>query len=451
MTRRRIDYRTLIKRDRIHASLYTDPDILADEFDKIFHRGWVYVGHVGEIPNLGDFRLKKIGRQPVIMVRDENGEVRLLLNRCRHRGSTVCQVEAGNTKTFRCAYHGWTYRNNGELAGVTYQEGYGGSLRKEDFGLLQVPRMELYRGFIFGSLSPAGITLDDHLGGPAKEQIDLFVDLSPEGEIQVRAGVHKFDYPANWKFQLENAMDGYHPNFTHQTFLDMIQEQIGVRPDVFNGNSSGESRDLGNGHVMLDYRRYNREYAERVRSVLPTTPADEDYRARMVARYGIERSAEILNAGGTHTLIFPNLILIGVQIRVPQPIAVDHTEVTLYPTTLKGVSAELNSARLRGHEAFFGPAGMGQPDDVEMFARMQQGIQGDIEPWILISRGMHRERRDDDGTLVGHATDEVTLRGIWSHYLKIISANTAASGISRARARRSSETAIRQSAGEPSS
>jgi phenylpropionate dioxygenase-like ring-hydroxylating dioxygenase large terminal subunit len=134
------------------------------------------------------------------MVRDDNGAVRLFLNRCRHRGSTVCQVEAGNAKTFRCAYHGWTYRNNGELAGVTYQEGYGSAFRKEQLGLVQVPRVEHYRGFMFGSLSPAGISLDDHLGGPAKEQIDLFVDLSPEGEIEVRAGVHRFDYPANWKF-----------------------------------------------------------------------------------------------------------------------------------------------------------------------------------------------------------------------------------------------------------
>jgi phenylpropionate dioxygenase-like ring-hydroxylating dioxygenase large terminal subunit len=441
-TRRRIDYHNLIDRYRIHTSLYTDPEVLADEFDKIFHRGWVYVGHVGEIPNRGDFRLKKIGRYPLIMVRDETGAVRLLLNRCRHRGSTVCQIETGNSKTFRCAYHGWTYRNNGELAGVPYQEGYGDTLRKEDFGLLEVPRMEQYRGFVFGSLSHAGITLDDHLGLPAKEQIDLFVDLSPEGEIQVQAGVHKFGYPANWKFQLENAMDGYHPNFTHQTFLDMIQQKTGVRPDVFNGNSSGESRDLGNGHVMLDYRQYNREYAERIRAVLPTTPADQDYRSRMIARYGAERTAEVLNAGGTHTLIFPNLILIGAQIRVPQPVAVDRTEVTLYPTTLKGVSAELNSTRLRGHEAFFGPAGMGQPDDVEMFARMQEGIHAELEPWILISRGMHRERRDKDGTLVGHATDEVTLRGIWAHYLKVMSASTAVADAAGARSRANGKAAV---------
>jgi phenylpropionate dioxygenase-like ring-hydroxylating dioxygenase large terminal subunit len=417
---RKIDYDALIKRDRIHSSLYSDPGIFEDELDQIFHRGWVFVGHESEVPNAGDFRLRRIGRQPIIMVRGQDGGLRLLLNRCRHRAASVCQVEQGNASAFRCAYHGWTYRNSGELAGVPYQDGYGSSFRKEELGLLQVPRMESYRGFVFGSMTPAGITLDDHLGAPAREQIDLFTDLSPEGELEVRAGVNKFDYPANWKCQIENAMDGYHPNFSHETFLDMIEGQTGVRLDVFNGNSAGETRDLGNGHVMLDYRRYNREYAARMRAVLPTTPGGEAYRERMEARYGADRAAEIINAGGTHAFIFPNLILIGVQIRVAHPLAVDHTEVCLYPTLLKGVSAGMNAARLRGHEAFFGAAGMGQPDDVEMFARMRDGMQATLDPWILIARGMHREHRDSDGTLVGQMTDEVTLRGIWGHYKRVM-------------------------------
>ncbi|MGH7879791.1 MAG: aromatic ring-hydroxylating oxygenase subunit alpha, partial [Candidatus Binataceae bacterium] len=227
MNNRRIDYGALIKRDKVHSSLYTDPEIFADELEKIFHRGWVYVGHAGEVPNPGDFRLSRIGRQPVIIARGQDGEVRLMLNRCRHRASTVCQVEQGNAATFRCAYHGWTYRNNGELAGVPYPDAYGASFRKEDFGLTRVPRMESYRGFIFGSMAPAGITLDDHLGAPAKEQLDLFTDLSPVGELEVRAGTNKFDYSGNWKFQVENAMDGYHPNFSHETFLDMLQSQTG--------------------------------------------------------------------------------------------------------------------------------------------------------------------------------------------------------------------------------
>src|SRR5215467_3053113 len=120
-----IDYTALVKEDRVHISLYTDPDIFADEMDKIFHRGWVYVGHQGEVPNIGDFRLKRIGLQPVIMVRDHSGAVQLLLNRCRHRGATVCQEGQGNSRSFRCMYHGWTYQLSGELSGVPGEHGYG--------------------------------------------------------------------------------------------------------------------------------------------------------------------------------------------------------------------------------------------------------------------------------------------------------------------------------------
>jgi hypothetical protein len=75
--RRKIDYDSLVKTDRVHSSVYTDPEIFAEELDAIFHRGWVYVGHAGEIPNRGDYRLKRIGRYPVIMVRGDDGQIRL--------------------------------------------------------------------------------------------------------------------------------------------------------------------------------------------------------------------------------------------------------------------------------------------------------------------------------------------------------------------------------------
>src|ERR1700722_5830755 len=158
------NYDALVQSDRVHGSVYTDPAIFEKEIDKIFSRGWVYVGHASEIHRPGDFRVTDIGHQSVIMVRDDDGQVRLLMNRCAHRANAVCQVERGNAKTFRCAYHGWTYRNNGDLAGITYQDRYDALFREEDHGLRKAPRMGIYRGFVFGSLSPAGIALDDHLG-----------------------------------------------------------------------------------------------------------------------------------------------------------------------------------------------------------------------------------------------------------------------------------------------
>ncbi|MBI3798938.1 MAG: Rieske 2Fe-2S domain-containing protein [Deltaproteobacteria bacterium] len=415
-----IDYDALVKEDRVHGSVYAEPRIFAEEMERIFHRGWVYVGHAGEIPEPGDFRLKKIGQQSVIMVRGEDGQVRLLMNRCRHRANTVCQVERGNAKTFRCAYHGWTYRNNGDLSAVTYQDGYDASFHKEDYGLSPVPRMDMYRGFIFGSLSPAGITLDEHLGQPAKEQLDLFVDLSPAGELDVTAGVHKYGYRGNWKFQLENGMDGYHPNFVHQTFFTAVQKRTGLKLDLFTSHSTGLTRDLGNGHVMLDSREYNKTNSHLLRAALPTMPGGDDYKEAMVQRYGHERAEEILTAGGTHMLVFPNLILIGVQIRVVQPISESETQVFLYPTLLKGVAPAMNIGRLRGHEAFFGPAGKGAVDDLEMFERNQAGLSARVDPWLLLSRGMQRERRDVDGTLIAQMTDEVTQRGIWRQWKKMM-------------------------------
>ncbi len=433
-TRAEIDYSALVQEDRVHGSAYTDPDIFADEMSKIFHRGWVYVGHASEVPQPGDFRVTTIGQQSVIMVQDEDGQVQLLLNRCAHRANAVCQTERGNTQLFRCAYHGWTYRTNGDLLGVTYQDRYDESFRKQDYGLRKVPRTEMYRGFIFGSLNPVGISLDEHLGQPVKEQIDLFTDLSPEGELDVTAGVHKYGYRANWKFQVENGMDGYHPNFVHQTFFARVRKKTGANlTDLFSSGSIGQTRDLGHGHVMLDFRAYNKAKGPGLRAVLPTTPGGQAYVDALEKRYGKERSAEILLSGGTHLLVFPNLALIGVQIRVIRPLKVDETEVFLYPTLLKGVPLEMNAARLRGHEAFYGPAGGGATDDLEMFERNQLGLSAQVDPWLLLARGLHKESQDSDGTLVGQMTDEVTQRGIWRQWKKMMSQREEAPGRQRAR------------------
>jgi len=434
-TRTTIDYSALVKDDRVHGRVYTDPAIFEDELDKIFSRGWVYVGHASEIPNPGDFRVTDIGRQSVIMVRDDEGQVRLLMNRCAHRANAVCQVERGNARMFRCAYHGWTYRNNGELASVTYQDRYDASFRKEDYGLRNVPRIGTYRDFVFGSLSPVGITLEQHLGPRVREQLDLFIDLSPEGELDVTAGVHKYGYRANWKFQIENGMDGYHANFVHQNFFENVRRRTGVNlTDLANSQSPAQTRDLGNGHVMIDFRPYNEARSGRMGAIMVTSESGQAYRDALIARYGQARTRELLTARGTHLLVFPNLILIGVQVRVIRPVRVDETEVFLYPAFLKGAPQQLNVARLRGHEAFYGPAGGGATDDLEMFERNQIGLSARVDPWLLLSRGTEQQYQNNDGTIVGQMTDEVTQRGIWRHWKKIMS--QAETGAQRGSSRR---------------
>ena len=114
------DYTAMVQPDRVHGRVYYDPDIFNDELERLWYREWVYVGHDSEVPESGDYCTKRIGAQPLIMSRSGDGAVHVLLNRCAHRGNTVCQETSGNANTFRCAYHGWTYRNSGELLGVPF-------------------------------------------------------------------------------------------------------------------------------------------------------------------------------------------------------------------------------------------------------------------------------------------------------------------------------------------
>ena len=177
-----VNYTALVQPDRVHGRLYYDPEVFNDELERLWYREWVYIGHDSEVPESGDYCTKKVGRQPLIMSRGGDGAVHVLLNRCAHRGNTVCQESSGNANTFRCAYHGWTYRNSGELLGVPFPRGYDDSFRKSDYALATLPRVESYRGFVFGSFTADGRTLEEHLGR-ARESLDRLCDLSPTGRI----------------------------------------------------------------------------------------------------------------------------------------------------------------------------------------------------------------------------------------------------------------------------
>src|SRR6266851_540916 len=98
--------RTLVRDDRVHRSIYTDPQIFELEMEKIFSRVWIYVGHESQIPNPGDFYCTWVARQPVVMTRDLDGKVHVLFNRCGHRGARVLNEECGNARVFTCMYHG---------------------------------------------------------------------------------------------------------------------------------------------------------------------------------------------------------------------------------------------------------------------------------------------------------------------------------------------------------
>lgn len=409
-------YDELVRDDRVHGTIYTDPAIFEEEMERIFHRGWVFVGHEGEIPSPGDYRTCRLGRQPVIFVRGDDGAVRVLMNRCTHRGTVVCPYEHGNSRTFTCAYHGWTFRNTGELSGVPHPEQYTGGLDKKGLALRPVPRCESYRGYVFASLSSEVLPLTDYLGPHVCAEMDLSADLSPAGKIQVRSGVHKYGYAGNWKLQLENSVDGYHITHLHRSYFQIQKQHTGVDgAQIATGSSPALVRSLGNGHVAWDMSPvgYGDATIARMRD---SEGSARRYYDDLVAAHGEERAHYVLSRGAGHVAIFPNLVIIASQLRVIRPVAVDETEVFIYPTLLEGVPSEVNEERLRRHESFYGPAGGGATDDLEVFDRVTEGLRADIDPWILIRRGIGQERTEEDGTVVAQITSELSNRSILSYW-----------------------------------
>lgn len=408
------DWDALIEPDRVHGSLYTDPVIYRLELERIWYRTWVYVGHESEVAQPGDYVVKSIGPDPVIMSRDKQGGLHLLLNRCTHRGNLVCDAERGNSSAFRCPYHGWTFANTGQLLGYPFSSGYGGRELKDELGLARVPRVDSYGGFVFGSFAEDGPSLGEHLGA-ARDAIDRLLRLSPVGEVELTAGWLKHKVKANWKMLLENETDGYHPQFVHASIFGVAESGIG---DLYGERSTAVSRDLGGGHTENDLRPEFRRRGQPLGWFGTTPERLPGYVAQMQAAHG-EAAEEILVDGSPHVMIFPNLFIAEIQIFVLQPTAVDETVQHVTAVQFRG-APDMNRRMLQQTIGSVGPAGFLLADDSEMYERNQRGVRARRPEWLVLKRGLHRERLDEHGHLVGDATDEVPQRAIWKHYRSLM-------------------------------
>lgn len=422
-------YSSLVREGAVHSDVFTDESIYEAELERIFYRYWVYLAHVSEVPEPGDYCTKWIGSQSIVVAHGKDGVIRAFFNRCRHRGTIVCRYDSGHAGFFRCPYHGWTYDNSGELVGVPYPSRYGPEFKKDktSLGLVPCPRLDQYRGFLFVSLADEGPSLREHLGNAA-DYIDLFVGASPTEKMELRAGASKTMFRGNWKFV---GMDGYHVNFTHKTVLDLQQRRRGkgfARGANNSDKSPNQTWDLGRGHCRLDLSLTDRvavgqASTSSLAGEIPDTEGGRQYLASMVDRYGDQAKAEevIRRARDVHIHIWPNLQLIGSQVRVIRPLSAGMTEVIGYPALLGDVPDDINERRLRAYEWFNGVAGFGSPDDTEVFERNQIGLFCNKEPWLVLTRGMSQAEEGPNGCVVGNITDEVTQRAqmrAWAEAMK---------------------------------
>lgn len=368
---------------RHNRESFTNPEIFELEMKYIFENNWVYLAHESQITETNDYFTTHIGRQPIFIARNKEGELNAFINACSHRGAQLCRYKKGNKSTYTCPFHGWTFNNSGKLLKVKDVKGAGYPEQFNTEGshdLKKVARFESYKGFLFGSLNPDSSSLEDYLG-ETKIIIDQMVDQAEFG-LEVVKGSSTYTYDANWKMQMENGADGYHVSSVHWNYVATMgnRKEEGTKAVDPNGwsKSIGGVYGFDNGHILLWTKMLNPE----VRPLYSQLD-------RLNAELGEERTNFIVNE--TRNLaIYPNVYLMdqfSTQIRVCRPISVDKTEVTIYCIAPKNEAAESRALRLRQYEDFFNVTGMGTPDDLEEFRSCQESYLAKAMPWNDVSRG----------------------------------------------------------------
>lgn len=357
--------------------LVTDPDIYKREQEKIFGKTWLFLGHESELKEPGSFITRMMADDPVILMKNNDGEIKGFLNSCAHRGVKLCTEDFGNKKAHTCPYHGWTYNLDGELIGVVAgNRVFGEKMDKSEWGLRPIPRLETYQGLIFGNFDHDAMSLEDYLGD-MKWYLDIMLGRT-DGGMEVRGVPHRWIAKANWKMTYENfAADPYHVQTTHRSAVE-----LDLTPSDPMYASYGHQVVLGNGHginvITSKTGRSANKYQGLPKSLWPSFEKN-------LNKEQLEMFEKVTNFVGG---IFPNLSFISsgsgsegkshnhINFRVWRPIGPDKIEVWVWYMIDKDLPEEYKEKSYKGFLATFGASGTLEQDDTENWARIVEASQG---------------------------------------------------------------------------
>ncbi|AWP73591.1 aromatic ring-hydroxylating dioxygenase subunit alpha [Bordetella bronchiseptica] len=374
-----------LKQGTISREIFSSKEIFEEELEKIFTRAWLFVGHESQIPNPGDFYTSRMGAESVILTRDKKGKVHVFLNSCRHRGMKVCQYDHGNTQLFTCPYHSWSYTTEGKLFGVPqYKAIYDGNLCKEDWSLIEVPKLETYKGTVWASWDKDAPDFLTYLGD-ARTHLDLALDHRDgrEGGSEVLVGVHKWIIPCNWKFAAENFLGDTYHNVSHRS-VDLI----GIGPSAEVGVKGRRDNELEYArHLWVNFPAGHGVHSAIVPENAPfvdtfqNNPIIAEYfrhcHEERKRRLGEERSRLVPFVG----TIYPNVSFHGKQPRnlcIWHPHGPEATEAWRFFLVDADAPQEVKDFLRTYYMRYSGPAGMTEQDDMENWNYATAGSRGVI-------------------------------------------------------------------------
>jgi phenylpropionate dioxygenase-like ring-hydroxylating dioxygenase large terminal subunit len=401
-----------VRRGMIPANIYNDSEIFSLETERLFSRTWTFVAHESEIPQVGDYVVRRVLQDSFIVSRDQSGGINAMFNMCLHRGMQVCRAEQGNASHFRCPYHGWSYRNDGRIVGLPFhKEAYGGEegFNKKGQRLVPAPALDTYNGLIFISLDDNAPPLREFLGDFAF-YLDYYTKQSPSG-IELR-GPQKWRINANWKIGAENfAGDMYHTPQTHTSVVEIglfREPKAEKRKDgntYWAGRGGGTTYKLPPGDLeeRLRYVGYPDEMIERMKQTWSAEQLD------VIGRDGFMISAASLFPNMSFVHNWPRVedsddVLPFISLRQWVPISENETEVLSWFAVDAEAPQRFKDLSYKAYLMCFGSSGMFEQDDVENWVSLTTTAGGTMASRLLLNSrmGMHT----DDSPVVAPLTSE---------------------------------------------
>lgn len=397
----------------INYAVYHSPEIFAAEQKNIFRgKTWSYIGLEAEIPNKGDFRSTHVGQTPIVMVRGDNGEIHAWVNRCAHKGATVCRSLRGNRAddAFVCVYHQWSYDATGKLTGVPFRRGLKGvGGYPKDFDLeahsLEQLRVETFEGMVFGTFNDDVAGLEEFLG-PVMRKYIARVFQRP---VKVLGYARQY-MAGNWKLYSENSRDSYHGGLLHlfyPTFgiYRQSQESAGELSEEGFHNVFTVSKPKGD----VDYSSFGDEANRQMQG-----------EAKLQDERVIAFRPEIDDDVGLHIQsVFPSVVVQQIQNTLATRQIVTHgpdkTELVWTYFGYADDDEETTRHRLRNLN-LVGPSGLISMEDGEAVELCQQGTLGAEGKHSFVEMG----GIDVQEYYAPMGMDENSVRGFWKGYLSLM-------------------------------